>query len=896
MADDEGSHSSHMAEPMRAVIDASPVPMTITRQTDGRILFANPACLRMLGRTRSDVVGRTVVEVGFWPRREDRASMLAQLEGEDGVHDLEHAITTRGGGTIVALTSVSRVQFEGEACLVGHIHDVTEERRLQAQLRESEERFRQVTEALQRGFLLRQIDPPAVLYASPAMEQIYGLDRDTLHSDPHCVEKLMIAEDRERVVARRAEMTSATDFEFRIVRPDGRLRWIRSRVEPVVEDGQMTRLASVSEDITDKRELREALRDSEERFRLLAENSTDVIARSSPDWTIRYMSPASRALYGYAPQEMVGRSGWDFIHPEDRARLAEELSTNVSAPGDGTNVYRVRRKDGSHVWVEAKTQTLRDPDSNEIVQFHTYARDISARREAEDVGRRTQEDAEQANLAKSEFLSRMSHELRTPLHAILGFGELLAQEDLSPAQRDGLVQITRGGRHLLELIDEVLDISAIERGQLRLSLEPVHVGTVVREALDMIAPLAAARSIALPTPDEETLDCYVHADRQRLKQVLLNLLSNAVKYNRDAGVVRVSASGGETARTRIVVCDSGIGIAPEDHDRVFAAFERLGARATDVVGTGLGLTLTKRLIEAMAGRIGVESEIGTGTTFWIELPVVDAPHAPVAEASPAFADARARLPARTVLYIEDNPSNIRLAEAILASRPEVTLLVATQGGLGIELAREHRPSAVLLDLHLPDMPGEQVLRRFRADPRTAQIPVVVLSADATPGQIARLRRAGADGYLTKPFDIEQFLDVIDGAAIDVPATGASAGTAAGASAEAGGPLRLERLATLRRLYPASSDLRGFVELFVADMLARLEGMQGAARGGDAPAVWQAAHAMRGACSLAGAHRVETLLAQIETIAGRDEVPAARQITALRTAFGEAADALERELS
>ena len=765
---DEAAAAGHRptADPMRAVFDASPVPTAITRRADGRILLANAALLTLLGWDEADVIGRTMVEVGFWSRPEERSRVLAQLAGGRGVRDLELTITTRGGDRIVAITSITPVQFDGEACLVGHIYDATEARRLETELRASEQRFR-----------------------------------------------------------------------------------------------------------------------------LLAENSTDVIARSAPDWTIEYMSPACRALYGYEPEEMAGRSGWDFIHPDDQARLSGEFDAHLRDPGIVTNTYRVRRKDGSYVWVEAKTRALCAPGSDDVIELHTSARDISDRRLAEATVRRTTEAAEKANHAKSEFLSRMSHELRTPLHAVLGFSELLSTERLNPQLRDGLAQITRSGRHLLELINEVLDVSAIERGDLRLSLEPVHVGLLIGEARDMIGPLAAAGSISLPTPDERALDCHVLADRQRLKQVLLNLLSNAVKYNRPGGAVQIECIGCDGDVAQIAVADTGIGIAPEDHGRLFAAFERLGAETTDVEGTGLGLTLTKRLVEAMNGSIGVDSAVGRGTTFWVQLPVVKAPGVLAAGASAAtpIAGLRPRLPARTVLYIEDNPSNIRLAEAILDKRPEVTLLVATQGGLGLELAREHRPAIVLLDLNLPDMSGEQVLRRLRSDPRTAHTTVVILSADATPVQIARLRGAGADDYLTKPFEIERFLAVVDGATAPAPPSGA------GPVARPTGPLHPDRVQKLRRLYPEHAALREFVELFLEDVDERLAALAAAARAGDAAAVWQAAHAMRGSCSLAGAHRVEALLAHVESAARHGAVPEEDRLASLRAAHRDVAAALAAEL-
>ncbi len=890
--DHERSAGDLTADPWREVFDASSVPSTVTRRRDGKILFVNPAILCMLGWTEDEVVGRTMVEAGFWSASADRAAMLERLDSTGAVRNHELTITTRAGKAIVVLTSISPVLLDGEECLVGHVHDVTRARNLEDQLRESEERFRQLTETLEQGFLLRDTDPARVLYASPALGRMLGVPVGALYDDPQAITSVVHPDDRERVAARRDEMVAATDFEFRIVRPDGATRWIRSRAHPVrMEGGRMTRLASVSEDITEERALREALLASEERFRLLAENSTDVIARSGPDSRIRYISPASRKLYGYEPEEMVGRDGAEFLHPDDLAALRARIGSPDEQPDDVTHVYRVRHRDGAYVWVEAKTHALRGPDGS-VTEFHTSVRDITERKEAEAVVGRAREEAVRANRAKDEFLSRMSHELRTPLHAIIGFGELLAQDALEPPVHEGVAQITKAGRHLLELINEVLDIASIDRGELRMSLEAVHVGTLMSEALNMIAPLATAGTIELPTPDGDELDRHVLADRHRLKQVLLNLLSNAVKYTLPGGEVRVGVGVCDAGHVRIDVADTGIGIAPENLSRVFAAFDRIGAESTDVEGTGLGLTLSKRLIEAMGGTIGIESEVGRGTRLWITLPAADAPQVreDAIAAPPATADGTRAQAGRTVLYIEDNPSNIKLAEAILSRRPAVSLLVATQGRLGLELAREHRPAVILLDLNLPDISGEEVLRRLRGDERTATIDIVVLSADATPGQVDRLLRAGADHYLTKPFEIEDFLAVIDGQTAAVP-------VAADADTEATGPLHMERVTKLRRLYAEEGALRAFVELFVSDIAARIEQLEAAVRARDAAAAWQSAHAMRGSCSLAGAHRVEAALARIEAItAGGEELPGAAAIAALRSAFAEAERALLGEPS
>jgi signal transduction histidine kinase/ActR/RegA family two-component response regulator/HAMP domain-containing protein len=372
-----------------------------------------------------------------------------------------------------------------------------------------------------------------------------------------------------------------------------------------------------------------------------------------------------------------------------------------------------------------------------------------------------------ASAAKTEFLSRMSHELRTPLNGILGFGQLLEMEALSADQEESVAQILRAGRHLLGLINEVLDVSRIEAGRLQLSLEAVSVGETLHAALDLVRPWATDKGIALQAEAGET-HRHVLADRQRLQQVLLNLLSNAVKYNRPGGAVTVACDETPDAQLRIRVTDTGHGIASDKLARLFTPFERLGADATGVEGTGLGLTLSKHLVEVMGGTLSVESEVGVGSTFSVNLPLAQAPDG-------AFDGSGERIAAGpeasshggVVLYIEDNLSNLRLVERVLARRPGTTLLSALQGQLGLDLAQEHRPDLILLDLHLPDLSGEEVLGRLREERRTRDIPVVVLSADATPTQIERLLGAGALAYLTKPLDVQALLKLLDE---NVPAT------------------------------------------------------------------------------------------------------------------------------
>jgi signal transduction histidine kinase/CheY-like chemotaxis protein len=393
------------------------------------------------------------------------------------------------------------------------------------------------------------------------------------------------------------------------------------------------------------------------------------------------------------------------------------------------------------------------------------------RRRADENIRLAREQAETASRAKSEFLSRMSHELRTPLNAILGFTQLLELEPTSPTQYESVCHISRAGKHLLSLINEVLDITRIESGRLTFFPEPTFLPDFLRNVLDLIQPLATRHAIN-PKMDSSVAATAAHvlADPQRLKQVFLNLLSNAVKYNRPGGSVVVSCQD-EGSHIRINVIDTGKGIAPEIMHRLFLPFERLGAESTDIEGSGIGLALSRGIVTALDGELGVESVPGQGSTFWVTLPRAQA--AP--KSAPAVAAAAPSAPApvpvstesvpdaaiKTLLYIEDQDLNLRLVERIIHTRKQYRLLTAVQGSLGLALAREHRPDLVLLDLNLPDMTGDEVVRRLKSDPALKHIPVLMVSADAMTDRIEQLMNLGASGYLTKPYKVAELLGMIE---------------------------------------------------------------------------------------------------------------------------------------
>ena len=375
------------------------------------------------------------------------------------------------------------------------------------------------------------------------------------------------------------------------------------------------------------------------------------------------------------------------------------------------------------------------------------------------------EEARSANYAKSAFLSSMSHELRTPLNAILGFAQILSSDRLPSTlaqKKEFAGHILKSGRHLLTLINEILDLAKVESGTVNLSLEPVALDAILLECRDMIAPLASQRGIGMTFPDACPLN--VLADRTRLKQILLNLLSNALKYNREHGEVRIACAPQPGGRVRISVRDTGMGLDGEQVALLFQPFNRLGQEGGTEEGSGIGLVVTKRLVELMDGHIGVSSEAGVGSTFWIELRAAASVPEPVSPGLPrpdlagALLDNSAPV---TLLYVEDNPANLTLVEEIVRYCPQLQLLTARDGRLGVVMARSHLPQLILMDINLPHINGTDALQLLRADPRTAHIPVIALTANAMPGDVERSMAMGFYRYLTKPINLEEFTEAIN---------------------------------------------------------------------------------------------------------------------------------------
>jgi len=532
--------------------------------------------------------------------------------------------------------------------------------------------------------------------------------------------------------------------------------------------------------------VREIGRRNEELVAQIFERSPVAMVLSrEPEGTIADVNAAWSQLTGHQRHEVLGRATIEppiWPSPEARERTLAPLHQQglLYCPE-----VPLKARDGRDLVVSLFGSRV---NIGGVSHRLLYLLDITARTQAEDALRRlnaeleqrvaertgelaaARDAAERASRVKSEFLSGMSHELRTPLNAILGFGQLLqsdAAQPLPSRQRGFVKEILRAGEHLLELINEVLDLARVEAGKLQISLEPVHLASLVADCVALVRPVAQEHRIELIVPAPADCERHVSADRTRAKQVLLNLLSNAIKYNREGGQVRVSCQA-DGDGVRLDVTDSGPGLSREQQERLFQDYERLDADRSSTPGTGIGLALSRRLMELMQGQIGVRSEPGAGSTFWVRFASAE-PISGITTGAAATDSARgmpepppaAQAEQRCVLYIEDNPANVHLMEAVLRLRADVHMVHAPLPSLGLELARSERPRLILLDIQLPGMDGYEVLRRLRMSEATRSIPVVAISANAMPADVSRGLAAGFAHYLTKPLDVARLLSVVD---------------------------------------------------------------------------------------------------------------------------------------
>jgi len=519
----------------------------------------------------------------------------------------------------------------------------------------------------------------------------------------------------------------------------------------------------------EQKKLDQRLRDQQFYTRSLIESNIDPLITTNPSGIITDVNKQMEALTGYTRDELIGAPFKNYFTDPERAEagikrvLSENKVTNYELTARAIN--------GKETVVSYNATTFYDRN-RKLQGVFAAARDVTQRNLLDQALQennielsKAKLEAEKANLAKSDFLSSMSHELRTPLGAILGFAQLIDSgiPPPNPAQKRSVDQILQAGWYLLKLINEILDLALIESGKLSLSMEPVSLTEIMSECQTMIEPQAVKYGISVNFPTLETL-YTIHADHTRVKQVLINLLSNAIKYNKPHGTVVLTCHISSEGRIRINVKDTGEGLSPDKIAQLFQPFNRLGQENNIMEGTGIGLVMTKRLIELMDGTIGVESVEGEGSVFWIEMNLTTQCATVTDKVEPTYIPqtySEIEAPLYTLLYVEDNPANLMLIEDLIARRPDIRLLTARDGTSGIELACNTQPDVILMDINLPGISGIDALKILTNDPLTAYIPVIAISANAIPRDIEKGLQAGFFRYLTKPINVNEFMKTLD---------------------------------------------------------------------------------------------------------------------------------------
>jgi PAS domain S-box-containing protein len=685
--------------------------------------------------------------------------------------------------------------------------EIEDRQKIQAELAKSEALYRSILNASPDAICITDLEGN-IEFASPQAEKLFGYNTDQILHQP--LVKYIHPDDHQKAM-KSIHLMFSGDFtgsaEYRGIKSNGQLFYIESNGEFIRNiDGSPEKMIFVTRDVSDRKMAEEKLQQSEERFRQIVEQSQTVIWEVDANGLYTYVSPMSMNVWGYSPEELAGKKHFYDLHPaKDREEFKNAALGIFAAKQSFSNLEnQIITSDGEIIWVETNGIPILDKQNN-LLGYRGSDNDITSYKKAEEavrelntnleakVAERTtmlissnkkllseieerkraeqemqiaKNEAEQANVAKSEFLSRMSHELRTPMNSILGFAQLLEMGELNKSQLKGVQHIMKGGKHLLHLINEVLDITRIEAGRLSLSIEPVQIAPVVSEVIDSIRPQTTEKQVTVKLKPSVTNRLFVSADKQRLQQILINLIGNAIKYNKVGGSVVVESQiiGEEDktpGRVRISVTDTGIGIHPDSVSKLFKPFERIGAEQSAEEGTGLGLTVVKKLAEAMHCTIGFESVPEQGSTFWIDILQVES-QLKTADQWVESESKDQESKKGTILYIEDNQPNIELIEQILIyHRPNIRMETSMNGNEAQKLAMELKPDLLLLDLNLPDIHGSEVIKKLKEDAVTRLIPVVVVSADAMPSQLNNLKQLGAVDYLTKPLDVQAFLNVVD---------------------------------------------------------------------------------------------------------------------------------------
>lgn len=666
----------------------------------------------------------------------------------------------------IADTGIPRFNDQGEfEGYIGYCWDITERKQAEAARQEMLDRLQKIASrvpGMVYQFRMRPDGSFCFPYVSEGIREIIRVNPEDVREDASKAFAAVHPDDFGSLIT--SIQASVRDMspwrhEFRVKLDDGTLRWLNGDALTEREaDGSVLWHGFIS-DITERKQAESELWLTKFTF----DRIKNAIEWINPEGMVLYANDYACQSLGLIREEMIGKYVWEFDPDYSPGKWAGSWEM-VKKAGVQSFETRHRRKDGTIFPVEVTANFLNHNGSEYIFAF---VHDITERKKIESILHSAKEAAESASRAKSEFLASMSHELRTPLNAILGFSQLFAMDTRLPLEtRSNAQEIERAGQHLLSLVNDMIDLARIESGKLELSLEPVSVKTVIKDSLSMAASLAQKQNITVLETDCNEDEITVQADYVRLRQVMINLLSNAIKYNKTQGTVQVFCRIND-GKARISVADTGTGIPADKQSRIFNSFDRLGEERGKIEGTGIGLVITKRLIEAMGGNIGFESVEGQGSTFWVEFRLIVSINAAASEQIAVSNASRGttvmtgtQIDRPVVLYIEDNPMNMRLMQQIFARKNNLALCEAHSAESGIESAFTNPPALILMDINLPGINGYQALAILKADARTAHIPVIAVSANAMMGDRERGLKAGFVDYLSKPLDVKQFYTVI----------------------------------------------------------------------------------------------------------------------------------------
>jgi PAS domain S-box-containing protein len=736
----------------------------------------NQAFEKTLGYTKEELLGQSFLE---FVHPEDQSATIAaveQLVGGEPVTHFENRYRCKDGSYKWLGWTSMPVPEEGLSYAVAR--DITKHKAADQILAESEQRFRAIFDSAEDGILITDKQSRKFVAANKAMAKMLGYRAEEITqmqvSDLHRAEDLpYVLEQFNQGTKGNIKQVQSLPFK----KKDGSILYIDITGFPLAIDGKEY-LGGIFRDITERKKTEEELQkahdelehrviertkelqNAKEVLQTLIDALPDVVYLKDANFRHLVVNQACNQYLGLKEGEALGKTNKEILPPflYEHCQKDDENILRCGKP-ILRKEEQLSDEEGKQIILETTKIPLHDENGNAWALVGV-TRDITNRKKAEQELIAAKQTSEYANKAKSEFLSRMSHELRTPLNAIIGFSHLLRLEEqlLGEEQQEAVQYISEAGEHLLFLINEVLDISRIEAGEMRLSIEDTSLEMALESALTLTKSLAIKKKVAIRKHYKEMP--WVRADARRLKQVMLNLITNAIKYNREGGTITLSCVTDTEDLARISIIDTGLGIKPEDQMEVFEPFHRVLLRGEIIEGTGIGLSITKKLVEAMGGCMGFESEYGQGSTFWFELPQVQprelavTPEPPTTAINPVIGRIK-------VLYVEDNPVSLTLMQGIFKRFSDCELLSATDAEGGIDLARQQQPDLILMDIDLPGMDGFEALERLRMESGTSIIPVIAVSAHAMPEHLEKGREAGFVDYVVKPICVEELTSAIN---------------------------------------------------------------------------------------------------------------------------------------